>query len=782
MNFTPIPGWESWENQGAGIATADLDGSGRPDLLVLRVDAPDGANRGFYRVGRDLDAGGNPAGGWTGWLEVPGWESWENQGAGITVADLDSSGQPDLFVLRVDAPAGANRGLYRVGRNLDAAGTPTGGWTGWLEVPGWESWENQGAGIAVADLDGNGRPDLLVLRVDAPDGANRGFYRVGRNLDADGNPTGGWTGWMPVDWFSWENQGAGIEVADLDGDGRPELIVFQVDNPPQLNGAYYQVGWGLDDDGQVVDGWSPWVQLPDWRSWDNQGASITLANLAGGGRPDLLVLGVDAPPGLNQGEYGVTQLEVDLDQAAAKGIWRLLPFQSPLLAVHAALLHTGKVFFFAGSSNNPDNLRDHLFRSVVWAYPDDQFTAPDTPIDFFCCGQAFLADGRLLAAGGTAQYDPFFGLRDAYLFDPATEQWSPVQQMAGGRWYPTLVTLGDGRILAVSGYDEHNNLNRIPEIYRPAGGWSTLPATRSWPLYAQLFLLADGGIFYSGGQYGTNNDVLPAILDLSTNTVVDVPGLDVDRNRRNQAASVLLPPAQQQRVLLAGGGPPDAHDMSPATASVYTVTLDVPNPVYQAATPLHIGRMHLNAVLLPDWTVVVCGGSRAQEMRAEAALEAELYDPATDTWTLGARARVARLYHSVALLLPDARVLSAGSNPDRKDEDLRLEIYHPPYLFKGPRPVIDAAPPALTYGQNVEVQTPQAAQVAKASLVAPGATTHSEDTSQRLISLDHTQLAADILRITGPATPDLAPPGWYMLFLVDTQGIPSTAHWIQLQP
>jgi hypothetical protein len=127
-------------------------------------------------------------------------------------------------------------------------------------------------------------------------------------------------------------------------------------------------------------------------------------------------------------------------------------------------------------------------------------------------------------------------------------------------------------------------------------------------------------------------------------------------------------------------------------------------------------------------------------------------------------------------------VLSAGSNPDRKDEDLRLEIYHPPYLFKGARPVIDAAPPTLAYGQNVEVQTPQAAQVAKVSLVAPGATTHSEDTSQRLTSLDHTQLAADTLRITGPATPDLAPPGWYMLFLVDNQDIPSAAHWIQLQP
>jgi hypothetical protein len=104
----------------------------------------------------------------------PGLGVLGNQGAGIATADLDGSGQPDLLVLRVDAPAGTNRGLYRVGRNLDAAGTPTGGWSGWLEVPEWESWENQGAGIAVADLNGSGRPDLLVLRVDAPDGPTAG--------------------------------------------------------------------------------------------------------------------------------------------------------------------------------------------------------------------------------------------------------------------------------------------------------------------------------------------------------------------------------------------------------------------------------------------------------------------------------------------------------------------------------------------------------------------------------------------------------------------------------
>jgi hypothetical protein len=125
----------------------------------------------------------------------------------------------------------------------------------------WFASENQGADIAMADLNGDGRPEVIVFQIDSPEGANQGYCRVGWSLDAAGQVTGGWSPWIAVpDWFAWENQGAGIAIADLDGNGRPEMVVFQVDSPAGLNAGYYRVGWNLDADGQVSGGWSEWMR------------------------------------------------------------------------------------------------------------------------------------------------------------------------------------------------------------------------------------------------------------------------------------------------------------------------------------------------------------------------------------------------------------------------------------------------------------------------------------------------------------------------------------------
>src|SRR6478609_331395 len=121
-----------------------------------------------------------------GFRPIPDWFSSENQGCGVAVASLAGDGKQDLIVLLVDNPAGKNRGVYRVGKSLDGDGRVTGGWTPWIDVPDWFSFENQGAGIAAADVDKDGLQDLIVFMIDNPPGQNQGFYRVGKRLDANG--------------------------------------------------------------------------------------------------------------------------------------------------------------------------------------------------------------------------------------------------------------------------------------------------------------------------------------------------------------------------------------------------------------------------------------------------------------------------------------------------------------------------------------------------------------------------------------------------------------------
>jgi hypothetical protein len=270
----------------------------------------------------------------------------------------------------------------------------------------------------------------------------------------------------------------------------------------------------------------------------------------------------------------------------------------------------------------------------------------------------------------------------------------------------------------------------------------------------------------------------------------------------NQCASVVLPPAQGQVFMILGGGPEDdTPERGQATHRVAVVDFNQANPAYQTKAPLNHERMHVNAVLLPDRTVLAAGGGVTREASAQTnvvdplggreVFEAEIYDPVKDTWAITAPATVARLYHSVALLLPDGRVVAAGGNPDKGSqvkwlppdplEEMRLEIFSPPYLFKkSARPVILSFPQEIKYGAGIVARTAQPNQIKWINLIRPGLTTHSFNSTQRLVDMPFTIALPDVLNAVVPNDRHVAPPGWYMLFLTDNDGVPSVGSWVHL--
>ncbi len=461
-------------------------------------------------------------------------------------------------------------------------------------------------------------------------------------------------------------------------------------------------------------------------------------------------------------------------QSAAFGRWTTLPFPMPINPVHSALMHNGKVLIVSGSGNVAAETN---FRSAVLDVQGETVSVTQSmPWDMFCNGMVILADGRPFVNGGNLQYDPFHGHLKNAAFDPATGVFTDLQNMAHGRWYPTTTTLGDGRVMTFSGLNETGGTNTAVEIYTVGSGWSPeYPAGWTPPLYPRMHLVPDGRVLYSGSGTGSR------FFDPATNSWSPVVATTNFAGTRTYGTSVLLPLKASDgfkgKVMIFGGG-------NPATNTTETLDLSMSPLQWKAGPPMSQPRIEMNATILPNGKVLATGGSLNDEDTATASRNADLYDPVTNTFSSAGANVYARLYHSNALLLPDATVLLLGGNPARGTYESRMEVYSPSYLFNSdgsaaPRPAITDVPGPITHGGAFQILTPDAADIASVALIRPGAPTHAFDMEQRMIQLSFTA-GAGVLNATAPPNGNIAPPGYYMLFILNAAGVPSVASFVTI--
>lgn len=491
------------------------------------------------------------------------------------------------------------------------------------------------------------------------------------------------------------------------------------------------------------------------------------------------------------------------------------------LPVHMALLHTGKVLAFAGSGNDPKYLSSPHPAEIFEPGEIDNDNGRVYPIsnqgiegDIFCCGHVFLPDGKILVSGGTSKYDgsslgiplpPFSGLKQTYLFDSVSLRWQRLADMKYARWYPTCIMIADGKVVTMAGLTDRfpwANLNKI-EIF-DQDKWETLKSDHWLPLYPRLHLLPTGEIFYAGSfnthyTFPFNVRLFPsATLNLNTGkwTTIGNP----HNVRREEGTTVLLPMTPiddyAARVLLIAGGTPRGNN---AINEVEIIDFSKANPKYIEFAHLHHPRYYVYPVILPDRSIFVLGGKSGRKghlheesdhghhhgqgevpHHPDAILEPELLDPDTNEWQRMADMKVDRLYHSNALLMPDGRVMTAGSNPQRTMNELRIEIYRPPYLFKGQRPVIEKFPKQVQYGEALEIECSDAETIKEICLIRPTVTTHCVNTEQRYIGLEFSRSVPKTLRASIPSNRNLAPPGYYMLFIITEDRVPSIAQFVHL--
>ncbi len=504
-----------------------------------------------------------------------------------------------------------------------------------------------------------------------------------------------------------------------------------------------------------------------------------------------------------------------------------------VMVVHAALLRTGEVLLYSGRMEG----HGHRYESWLWNPDQPINTAIKQPFndanpnaawpnvdDLFCSHGVALEDGRLLVLGGAGgiREGDAAGIRVVYIFEPDADtppatrrpRWQRLSNdMSEGRWYPTPVILRDGRVVVVSGRRADGNIAASVEVMAPPSyAPQTLAgANQVLPIYPGLHLVPGGRIFNSGTNWRYEVSAVGTVaLEVTGPTSGRWINFGVSPNvpDREEGTSVLLPPAQDGRILVLGGArwfdPPGTTQRSalPPTAeprSAEILDSRTSPPTWTrigttAAPPLNFPRINVSAVLLPDGKILVVGGHNGFKFDPHTASNrAEIYDPIFNTFTPAATMTDERQYHSAALLLPDGRVMVAGGQLSSGADVLTMEFYEPPYFFNpddtlAARPTItnvtreDGPGGQIAYGGQFLIETLNATDIRRVVLMRPGVITHHTDTEQRYVPMDFVHVPrTNLLRVSVVSDPSVAPPGYYMLWIIDANNRPcQRARFIRL--
>ena len=468
--------------------------------------------------------------------------------------------------------------------------------------------------------------------------------------------------------------------------------------------------------------------------------------------------------------------DVDHHSCGDRDGWERTP-DAPIFIVHGAQLHNGRVLLFSGHAERGLPLEARLFNPVNRTFS----AAIAMPEDFFCAGHTFLADGRLLVIGGDA---PGHSNSRAYVFtpdpmNPDAGSFGATGGMTQGRWYPTGVRLADGRVLAFSG-----DGNSSVEVFDGANWQMVTGAARSFPgLYPGMHLLPSGHVFHTRTSWNPLPGTNTAHLTLTGPTSGNWTDFGTQQfpNRQEGMSLVMIDTTvtpERTRVFVFGGGPSGvATTRNPLSAEMIEFSGGLGGAAWRRLADMNNPRSNVAAVVMPDGKIMIVGGcSIGSRNPGSVVLPTEIYDPELDQWTPTAPLSVGRQYHSVCVLMPDARLLYAGGEPQL----MSAEVYTPGYLNRGARPVISAAPPNAAYGSSFSIQTSQSNEIESVVLLAPISVTHHTDAGQRYIKLPIVSRTPTSLGTRAPANGNIAPPGFYLLFIVNGAGVPSEAQFVRI--